>query len=62
MIDDANQLAATQERIAYFQRRQAQLQMTTRRGEISAVTNGYHTEIDKMQAEVREYLNRAAGA
>jgi hypothetical protein len=56
MIDNDQELEATQERIAYFYRLLAQLRVTARPEEFSAVASGYRAEIARMQDEALEYL------
>jgi len=56
MINNDRELAVTQERIARFQHRLADLRQTARPEEFDAVRSGYRLEIERMQAEVLEYL------
>ena len=58
MITNDQELKATQERIAHLQGWLAQIRKNARPGEFEAVTSGYRLEIEKMQAEVLEYLVR----
>lgn len=58
MIKNDKELAASQERIAYFQRLLAQLRVTALPEEFPLVSSGYITEIEKMQKEVMQYLSR----
>jgi predicted phosphoribosyltransferase len=58
MISNDQELAVTQERIAHFQRWLAQIRQTARPEEFEAVASGYRLEIERMQAEVLEYLLR----
>ena len=58
MINNDRELEVTQERIARFQRRLADLRRTARPEEFDAVSSGYRLEIERMQAEVLEYLLR----
>jgi hypothetical protein len=58
MIRDDTALAGTQERITYFQRLLAQLRVTATAEEFPRVASGYRAEIERMQAEVLEYLTR----
>lgn len=60
MIHNDQELATTQERIAYFQRLLAQLRITARPEEFPAVASGYRAEIMRMQDEVLAYLMRHA--
>ena len=56
MINNDRELEVMQERIALFQRRLADLRQTARPEEFAAVSSGYRLEIERMQAEVLEYL------
>jgi predicted phosphoribosyltransferase len=58
MIANDQELKVTQERIAHFQRLLAQIRHTARPEEFEAVGSGYRLEIERMQAEVLEYLLR----
>ena len=58
MIQNDQELTATQERIAYFQRLLTQLRVTATPEEFPAIASGYRTEIVRMQDEVLEYLTR----
>jgi predicted phosphoribosyltransferase len=58
MITDDQQLQATQERIAHLQRWLVEIRQTARPEEFEAVASGYRLEIERMQAEVLEYLLR----
>lgn len=58
MIVNDQELKATQERIAQFQCWLAQIRQTARPEEFGAVASGYRLEIERMQAEVLEYLLR----
>jgi hypothetical protein len=58
MITNDQELQVTQERIAHFQRWLVQMRQTARPEEFEAVTGSYRLEIEKMQAEVLEYLLR----
>ncbi len=60
MIHNDQELAVTQERIAYFQRVLAQLRVTASPEEFPAVTSGYRAEIVRMQDEVLTYLTQHA--
>ena len=62
MIANDQEWLVTQERIAYFQRLLAQLRQTATPAEFEAVTRGYRLEIERMQAEVLEYLLRPVTA
>ena len=58
MIRNDQELKMTQERIARFQRWLADLRQTARPEEFEAMTSSYRLEIERMQAEVLEYLIR----
>jgi hypothetical protein len=60
MIQNDLELRTTQERIAKFQSILAQLRVTARPDEFEAVTSGYRMEVDRMNAEIMEYLGRPA--
>ena len=60
MIHNDQELATTQERIAYFTSLLAQLRVTARPEEFPAVASGYRAEVARMQQEVLEYLSRHA--
>jgi hypothetical protein len=60
MIHNDQELAVTQERIAYFQRVLAQLRVTASPEEFPAVASGYRAEIVRMQDEALAYLTRHA--
>lgn len=58
MIENDEELRATQERIAYFENLMLQFRRTARPEEFLSVTKGYRLEIEKMQREVRDSLTR----
>ncbi len=58
MIANDQELQVTQERIAQFQGWLAQIRQTARLEEFEEVASGYRLEIERMQAEVLEYLLR----
>ena len=58
MITNDKELQVTQERIARFQHWLMQIRRTARPEEFEAVASGYRLEIERMQAEVLEYLLR----
>jgi hypothetical protein len=62
MITNEEELKATQERILRFQHWLAGIRKTARREEFEAVTSGYRLEIERMQAEVLDYLLRPISA
>lgn len=58
MIQNDQELKATQERIAYFEGLVAQFRVTTSPAEFKLMASGYLAEIERMHAEVMEYLKR----
>jgi predicted phosphoribosyltransferase len=60
MIHNDQELATTQERIVRFYDLLAQMRVTAKPEEFSAVASGYRAEIALMQNEVLEYLTRHA--
>ena len=58
MISNEQELKVTQERIGEFHRRLAEIRLNARPEEFEAVTSGYRLEIERMQAEVLDYLLR----
>lgn len=60
MIQNDQEMEATHERIAYFQRLLAQLRVTAKPEEFAAVASGYRAEIQRMQKEVLDYLMQHA--
>jgi len=56
MITNDQELMTTQERIQKFQNWLANIRKTARPEEFYAVTIGYRLEIERMQAEVLDYL------
>ena len=58
MIANDQELQVTQERIVHFQRWLANLRRTARPEEFAALSSGYRLEIERMQAEVLDYLLR----
>ena len=61
MIQNDKELKVSQERIAYFQNLLLQLRVQATPEEFSLVSSGYRMEIEKMQAEVLDYLTRYVG-
>ena len=57
MIHNDTELAATQKRIARFQKILAQLRVTARPEEFAAVSSGYRREVEKMQNEIHDCLS-----
>jgi hypothetical protein len=62
MITNERELKATQDRIAHFQNWLVGIRKTARPEEFDAVASGYRLEIERMQAEVLEYLLRPLSA
>jgi hypothetical protein len=60
MIHNDVELKCTQERITYFEGLVAQFRTSVPRENFPAMAEGYLTEIEKMHAEVMEYLRRHA--
>jgi hypothetical protein len=60
MMRSETELQATQERIALFETVLAEARKTYSASNYQAMAEGYLAEIDKMQAEIREYLSRVA--
>ena len=61
MIQNDKELKVSQKRIAYFQNLLLQLRVQATPEEFSLVSSGYRMEIEKMQAEVLDYLTRYVG-
>jgi len=58
MIANDHELKVAQERIAHLQGWLAQIRKNARSEEFESVASGYRLEIERMQAEVLEYLLR----
>ena len=58
MIQNDRELKATQERIAYFEGLVAQFRVTTSAAEFELMAGSYLSEVEKMNAEILEYLKR----
>lgn len=58
MIANDQELQGAQERIARFQQWLCDIRKTARPEEFEAVASGYRLEIERMQAEVLDYLLR----
>jgi hypothetical protein len=56
MITNDQELKATQARIEHFQRWLANMRRTADPAEFEAAASGYRLEIERMQAEVMEFL------
>jgi len=62
MIANEQELRVMRERIDYFQRLLADIRQTTPPEEFDALSSGYRLEIERMHAEVMEYLLRPLAA
>lgn len=60
MIYNDAELKGTQERITYFEGLVAQFRVSVPRENFPAMAEGYLAEVEKMHAEVMEYLRRHA--
>ncbi len=58
MIKNDEELAATRRRIEQFQRWLVQMSQTAAPAGFESMTSGYRLEIEKMQAEMMDYLLR----
>ena len=58
MIDSDTELQAAQERILLFERILTEARRTYSPSNYKAMAEGYLAEIDRMQAEIREYLSQ----
>jgi len=58
MITNEQELIGTQERIAYFERLLGQLRATATPEEFRMMASGYRAELERMQAELVDYLIR----
>ncbi len=58
MIMNDEELQATQERITRFQKWLADFRRNARPAEFESLASGYRLEIERMQAEVLDYLLR----
>lgn len=58
MIQNDNELQATQERILLFERILAEARKTYSASNYQAMAEGYLSEIDRLRAEIRDYLSR----
>jgi hypothetical protein len=62
MIQNDEELSATQDRISYFLRLLGQLRRTATPEEFPLVAGGYRAEVERMQREVLDYLTQPANA
>ena len=60
MIRNDQELQGSQERIAYFCQVVAQMRVTETAENFPSLASGFLAEIDKMHAEIMEYLSRHA--
>jgi hypothetical protein len=60
MISNDQELGVTQDRIASFEQLLAKLRVSARPAEFPLVASGYRAEIERMHAEVLDYLTRHA--
>jgi hypothetical protein len=58
MIQNDQELRITQERVIRFESLLAQLRVSASRDEFPGVSSGYRQEIERMHAEVMDYLTR----
>ena len=58
MIQNDTELRGAQDRIRLFERVLAEARRTYAPSDYQAMAEGYFMEIDKLQAEIREYLRR----
>jgi hypothetical protein len=58
MIANAHELEVTQQRIEYFQHLLDQIRTKATPQQFELMASGYRLEIERMQAEVMEYLLR----
>lgn len=58
MIKNDLELKCTQERIAWFEGLVAQFRISVKPENFPAMAGGYLAEIEKMHAEIMEYLRR----
>ena len=57
MIQNDQELAVTQERVAYFLNLLRQMRVASRPDEFPLVAGGYRAEVEKMQREVLDYIH-----
>ena len=62
MIRNDTELAATKERIEYFEHLLAQLRVTSSPEEFPFVASGYRAELESMNKDVVAYLTQHASA
>lgn len=62
MIANDLELAAMQERIAYFQNLLAQFRLSATPEEFPAMSSGYSAEIERMHKEVQRYFTHHASS
>lgn len=60
MIQNDKELSVTRERISYLLDLLARLRLSSRPEELSLVSGGYRAEVERMQADVLDYLTKPA--
>jgi hypothetical protein len=60
MIQSAEELEVTRERISYLLDLLARLRVSSRPEELALVSCGYRAEVERMQREVLDYLTQPA--
>lgn len=58
MIKNVEELEVTRQRIAQFQQMLTQIRQTASSSDFESMASGYRLEIEKMQADVMDYLLR----
>jgi len=58
MIQNDQELAVTRRRVEQFQQWLAQMRQTAAPADFESMTSGYRLEIEKMQADMMDYLLR----
>jgi hypothetical protein len=61
MIQNDQELKVMRERISYLLDLLTRLRISSRPEELSLVSGGYRTEVERMQSEVLDYLTKPAG-
>ena len=62
MIADDRELRVMRERVEYFQQILTDIRQTTPPEEFDALSSGYRLEIERMHAEIMDYLLRPTAA
>jgi hypothetical protein len=60
MIQNDQELKVTRERITYLLDLLTRLRVSSRPEELTLVTGGYRSEVERMQREVLDYLTKPA--